>query len=74
MSLLRHMPEMSIMELIEFAGQVSAFLSFVPLIDTTYDAKARRIIPYTAIVSTYVRKTDDLQRNALGRKRKQCVT
>lgn len=63
--------KMSLSALVEMAGQISALLSYVQLIDTPQDALARRVVPYQYDeVVTCSRRSDDLQRNALGRKRR----
>jgi|TARA_B110000483_G_scaffold231040_1_gene296941 hypothetical protein len=61
----------SILELIEFAGQLGALLSYVQLIDLPESQLPRRITVSQTVFEPSVRRTDDLQRNALGRKRRK---
>lgn len=69
--LLEFMPkEMSLMELVEFAGQMGAWTSFVHLIDTPQNALPCRLGERDLSTNRVVRRVDGLQRNALGRKRR----
>jgi hypothetical protein len=62
---------MSLSALVELAGQFGALLSYIQLIDTPQEALPRRIIPFKyEVPATPGRRNDDLQRNALGRKRR----
>ena len=61
----------SILELIEFAGQLGALLSYVQLIDLPESQLPRRITVPQTVFEPSVRRADDLQRNALGRKRRK---
>lgn len=63
-------PVTTLLEKIEFAGQLHAWVSFVQLIDTTQNALPRRVIEYTALADSTKRRTDPLERSALGRKRR----
>lgn len=58
--------------LLEFAGQIASLLSYLQVIDTPQSHMARRTSAYTKTVSSAInsRRIDDLQRNALGRKRR----
>lgn len=73
-SLLDNMnPDMSIMEMLEFAGQLGALMSYVQLIDTVQNALPRRnevLNPVEIEPQRNARRVDGLQRNALGRKRR----
>jgi hypothetical protein len=66
-------PDMSIMEMLEFAGQLGALMSYVQLIDTVQNALPRRndvLNPVEIEPQRNARRVDGLQRNALGRKRR----
>ena len=63
--------DLSLSALIEMAGQISALLSYVQLIDTAQENLPRRTSTWTeAEMPAVPRRVDDLQRNALGRKRR----
>lgn len=63
--------ELSLSSLIEMAGQISSLLSYVQLIDTTQTSFPRRTLSHsTENIDLAPRRADDLQRNALGRKRR----
>lgn len=61
----------TILELVEFAGQLGALMSYVQLIDMPEAQLPRRIRTTPVANEPSVRRTDDLQRNALGRKRRK---
>lgn len=65
---------MSLNALIEMAGQISSLLSYVDLIDTPQNNLPRRITQ-NALPSHVLgaRRCDDLERNALGRKRRKTI-
>jgi hypothetical protein len=60
----------NLLEKIEFAGQLHAWVSYVQLIDTTQNALPRRISEYNVPTDTTKRRSDPLERSALGRKRR----
>lgn len=63
--------DLSLSSLIEMAGQISSLLSYVQLIDTTQTSLPRRTLSHsTENIDLAPRRADDLQRNALGRKRR----
>jgi hypothetical protein len=64
---------MSLPALVEMAGQISALLSYVQLIDTPHHVLPRRLVTHAveSNTSSTSRRRDDLQRNALGRKRRK---
>ena len=67
---LTFMEPRSIMETVELGSQLAALISFAMLIDTSQNALPRRLVAYEGDTARYTRRVDDLQRNALGRKRK----
>ena len=63
---------MSLNALIETAGQISALLSYVDLIDTPqHDLPQRTTTHVEPEHGGGARRCDDLERNALGRKRRK---
>ena len=64
--------EKHIADMIEFAGQLGALMSFVQLIDTVQGALPRREDgpAISGENARTARRVDGLQRNALGRKRR----
>lgn len=62
---------LSLSSLIEMAGQISSLLSYVQLIDTSQTNLPRRTLLHSVEnIDSVPRRADDLQRNALGRKRR----
>jgi ribulose bisphosphate carboxylase small subunit len=70
--LLSDTQDAELMALIELAGQLGAMISYVRLVELPQSHFARRLASYVVENPTnQPSRTDDLQRNALGRKRRK---
>lgn len=70
--LLSETDDLTFMGLVEFAGQLGAMISYVQLVELPQSHFSRRLTLYkTDGPPHHPSRTDDLQRNALGRKRRK---